>query len=68
MKRHEIAAIIGAYSRQGVSAQQVPGGFMVSAGEWEEGIMQYRTINEARRDTGVDYTKAPVRRVHYTLA
>jgi hypothetical protein len=65
MKRHEIAAIIGAYSRQGVGAQVVPGGFIVSAGEYNdqgyEGVIQYRTIREARLDTGIDYTRAPDR-------
>lgn len=60
MSRREIMAIIGAYSRQGINAQKVPGGFMVSAGEWEEGVMQYRTMNEARRDTEIDFTQ------HYT--
>jgi hypothetical protein len=50
MKRHEIMAIIGSYSRQGFSAEAVPGGFIVNG-------KGYRTTKEARRDTGVDVTR-----------
>jgi hypothetical protein len=49
MKRHEIAAIIGAYSRQGFSAEAVPGGFLVAGVRGSD----YRTTKEARQDTGV---------------
>ena len=45
MKRQEVAAIIGQYSRQGFSAEAVPGGFIVDG--------QYRSAKQARRDTGV---------------
>jgi hypothetical protein len=46
MLRHEVSAIIGAYSRQGESAVAVPGGFLVDG--------KYRTMKEARRDTETD--------------
>jgi hypothetical protein len=50
MYRGEVAAIEGAYSRQGFTAVRVPGGFLIDNAD-------YRTIREARRDTGVDWSK-----------
>jgi hypothetical protein len=50
MKRHEIAAIIGSYSRQGFAAEAVPGGFLVDGAG-------YRTVREARIDTGVRFDR-----------
>lgn len=44
--RHEIMAIIGAYSRMGHSATYTMGCFVVS----EYGI---RTLRQARKDTGI---------------
>lgn len=61
MNRHERAAIIGEYSRQGFASAVAPGGFMVCAGGYSsqgwEGVASYRTLREARRDTGVDFTR-----------
>jgi hypothetical protein len=63
MKRHEVAAIIGAYSRQGRGAQAVPGGFIVCEGQYGEqgyeGVICFRTTREARQDTGIDFARAP---------
>jgi hypothetical protein len=50
MERREVAAIIGAYSRQGLSAVRVAGGFVVDS----ESCHEYRTTREARRDTQTD--------------
>jgi hypothetical protein len=55
MNRHEIAAILGEYSRQGFSAQYegaINRFFLHARGE-------YRTVKEARRDTGVNFERAP---------
>jgi hypothetical protein len=49
MKRHEVAAIIGAYSRQGYSATAAAGGFWVDSMY----VHEFRTMREARRDTQV---------------
>ena len=51
MKRHEVSAIIGAYSRQGFSARAVSGGFIVEQ-------LGFRTTREARIDTGVNLYRA----------
>jgi len=53
MKRQEVAAIIGAYSRQGFSAEAVPGGFLVAGGQ----LCGFRSAKEARRDTGVNFER-----------
>jgi hypothetical protein len=58
MKRHEIAAIIGAYSRQGFSATPVSGGIWVDS----ENVHEYRTIREARGDTGIDFARSIITR------
>ena len=52
MKRHEVAAIIGAYSRQGYSATAAAGGFWVDSMY----VHEFRTMREARKDTGVHIT------------
>ena len=57
MKRHEVMAIVGAYSRQGYNAAPAAGGFWVDA----ETVHEYRTMREARRDTGVDFSRAIIR-------
>jgi len=49
MKRHEVSAIIGAYSRQGFAAEAVAGGFLVTG----TNVCGYRSMKQARRDTGV---------------
>lgn len=59
MKRHEAMAIIGAYSRQGFSAEHVAGGFLVDG-------MGFRTVRESRKDTGVDFGR--VSRETYRMA
>ncbi len=62
MKRQEVAAIVGAYSRQGFSAESVPGGFMLTTGNYSKGgyysgSIQFRTAKEARKDTGVNFER-----------
>ena len=66
MQRKEIAAIIGAYSRQGLSALAVAGGFIVDG----ETSHEYRTMNEARRDTETDprVLRVIVERRHAVMA
>ena len=59
MKRHEAMAILGAYSRQGFSAEHVAGGFLVES-------MGFRSMKEARIDTGVDFQR--VSRETYRMA
>jgi hypothetical protein len=60
MKRHEVAAIIGAYSRQGFSATPAAGGIWVDS----ENVHEYRTIREARIDTGINLARSIITREH----
>jgi len=50
MCRAESAAIIGVYSRKGFYAERCPGGFLVES-------LGFRSYQEARRDTGVDFAR-----------
>ena len=62
MKRHEVMAIVGAYSRQGFNAAPASGGFWIDS----ENAHEYRTMREARIDTGVNFSRVTIRgTVHY---
>jgi len=61
MKRAEIMAIIGQYSREGFTAHTVTGGLYL------DGI-GYRTIKQARRDTGINQDTIRIRMRDYRPA
>ena len=60
MKRHELSAIIGAYSRMGYSATAASGGVWIDS----DNVHEYRTMREARLDTGVNFQRFSITREH----
>lgn len=55
MNRHEIAAIIGAYSRHGYSCRVVGNCFQVA--QYPD-FWQLVTLAEARKDVGINFDRA----------